>query len=663
MTDILAKFDELSDLKAKVSYFCDRHLAALNIFHPKDELKKIKNAEVKVYNFQPLYEPPTNPDKISIASTSTCIKSLGFCPQFQPARNANYNDFVNELTKRLNNNQLTTTGLKPGNPFTVGLLLPILKQIGRTETEPLVKGCIALAEKSIEEAKTKGGIYLEDYPPNAYLTYWILLGLDVWGKLDWTAASRTLEWSRTEFYRQISLFTSNADEYSDAFQLGYNLLIQYRLAQNNLKLKKPIIELGLKTLFDAQLSRGIWEKKDPLFVYGDKGDAYCFSFELLTALFTEFLANNDIDYLSIHEEHFIRAFNWITRNIHEIGGSDTPVWRSGHRVNKTEPESWATAEIYLFLQLYKEFLTKRIQRLILDHFNGKSNSNPNPKAFDDFYLPVIKLPNEGEKKLDELLKKKVLEPLKIETSGKYSLVVNLEPKQRVKSGILFGPPGTGKTAFVNAMASYLGWPIVTLDPSDFAKEGMHLIPNTTSRIFRLLMELEDTVVFFDEMEELIKQRNSEAGFEQKFLTTSLLPKLQNLADRARCLFFVATNFFGEIDEAARREGRFDFRIQIVPPSFEEKMRMLEVGFPSVSPEVKKYLKDAKVKEEIAWATRSEMLILIDNLKEASNKKHFIVESKRIIGTFKAKLNDLSTDSAKEINEKYHNDIQNNLFTK
>ncbi|MGH9181254.1 MAG: AAA family ATPase, partial [Acidimicrobiales bacterium] len=139
---------------------------------------------------------------------------------------------------------------------------------------------------------------------------------------------------------------------------------------------------------------------------------------------------------------------------------------------------------------------------------------------------------------------------------------------------MFGPPGTGKTTYVGKIAEYLGWPLVVLDPSDFAQEGLPLIATVASRVFSELLELEDTVILFDEMEPLMHSRTDAGGsFEQKFLTTSLLPKLQELADRAACLFLVATNHLETVDQAALRPGRFDSRLQIMPPAYEEKLRL------------------------------------------------------------------------------------------
>jgi SpoVK/Ycf46/Vps4 family AAA+-type ATPase len=97
------------------------------------------------------------------------------------------------------------------------------------------------------------------------------------------------------------------------------------------------------------------------------------------------------------------------------------------------------------------------------------------------------------------------------------------------------------------------------------------------------MELEDVVILFDEMEEFIRSRRREEKTEyvQRIWTTCLLPKLQELRDRSRTLFFVATNHYERMDEAIGRLGRFDFLVAILPPSAKTKRdelrRLLEEG--------------------------------------------------------------------------------------
>lgn len=73
--------------------------------------------------------------------------------------------------------------------------------------------------------------------------------------------------------------------------------------------------------------------------------------------------------------------------------------------------------------------------------------------------------------------------------------------------LLWGPPGAGKTATVNALAAAIGWPIETVlaslrEPSDFA--GLPIIVGDDMRLAppdwaRRLCDVSDAICFFDEL--------------------------------------------------------------------------------------------------------------------------------------------------------------------
>lgn len=604
----LENFQQVKNLRQEVSELCNSHISALSLFHLNHDLAKVKE---KSQSFQGFSNSPDKTGKIniSIASSATCIRSLLVNSDFEPEIPKKSDDFLAHLDQRLKDGSLGTKGLPPLNPFTVSQLLPVLKELEVPPSSSIVQAGLDSLKKAI--TSSEDGISIKPYPPNGYLTYWALVSLEKWQGFDKARElmSSCLKWSEFTLYRQISLFSAGDAEESDAYQLGYNLLIQCRYAKE--RIKESIISLALKTLFEAQLSRGLWEKKYPIFVYDGSGDAYCFTFEFLSSLLKEFKGNEQmlIDYLP----NFKQSLRWAQRNI--VAHAEIACWRSGNKVDNNKPESWATAEVYQFLQLFKDFLSQYLQRLALKELQGVlRKSKPMRDALSILYQPLVHIPAEKQEfPLNLLLEERLLEPLKL-TSDKYSLVKKGNRKRLIRSGILFGPPGTGKTTYAEAIAKYLGWPIVMLDPSVFAKEGLSLIPNVTSRIFDLLVELEDTVILFDEMEVLIRKRKGDdsGGFEEKFLTTTLLPKLQELANRASSIFIIATNHFEDIDEAAKREGRFDFNIQVLPPSLDAKIKMLGTHGKLADPDKDNAINEMRRSErKIGIATRGEMLTLID----------------------------------------------------
>jgi hypothetical protein len=638
--------EALRALKRRAVDLASTHLEALDVFYLSRDLHsltRLADGPVTVGGFASMVPGPNErrdgTARASLASTAACVRSLLVSPEVKPGH-ADFTGLVKNVLERYKGGQLTTYGLEHLNPFTVGQLLPVLREAVGPWPEPAIDGLVSEAVARLQQELANHGVAMpgkadadadeQRFRPHGYLTYGALRALAAWQQHEGEFATPSLRWSEMELYRQIALFHSGHDERSDAYQLGYNLLVQYRF--NRFRLGDSLIESGLRTLFSAQLERGVWEKRDPLFRYGDQGEAYCFSFELLSSLLREF--RGEWSLLVPCEDHLARAMEWAARNALRRHGP--PLWRSAHLVEDTMPESWATAEMYSFLQLYASYLSWRIQTMVRQGFRREPCHAPNPTAFDDLYQPEVRRPGEKPVLLGDLLRQRLLEPLRLpgEPAG-YSLVRSANPRGKARSGILFGPPGTGKTTYVRKIAEYLGWPLVVLDPSVFAEEGLPLIATVATRVFSQLLELEDTVIFFDEMEALMHTRSDAAGsFEQKFLTTSLLPKLQELAERATCLFFVATNHFETVDPAAQRPGRFDFKLQIMPPSYEEKLRLARdcLG-PDLFSEVEADLRRQPYRDNIRLASRNEMLSLCEELKHRSQ------QAEEILSRFKAELMD------------------------
>jgi SpoVK/Ycf46/Vps4 family AAA+-type ATPase len=128
--------------------------------------------------------------------------------------------------------------------------------------------------------------------------------------------------------------------------------------------------------------------------------------------------------------------------------------------------------------------------------------------------------------------------------------------------VLFGPPGTGKTTFAKAVASRLSWPFVELFPSRLAAEDGGLAAGI-SLAFARIAELDNVVVFIDEVEEIAAAR--ESGGPSVAVVNELLKALVGFRERDGRLLVCATNSVRALDSAFLRHGRFDYVLPIGPP--------------------------------------------------------------------------------------------------
>ncbi|MDR0308730.1 MAG: ATP-binding protein [Coriobacteriales bacterium] len=142
--------------------------------------------------------------------------------------------------------------------------------------------------------------------------------------------------------------------------------------------------------------------------------------------------------------------------------------------------------------------------------------------------------------------------------------------------VLGGPPGAAKTSIAQKLAQSLQWPLLRLELGHFLGKGIAGIEIEAERIFDLLMELEDIVVLFDEIEEVILDRSPGSGErEARFLTSAMLPRFQRLRDKGKIVFLIATNYPDRLDSAATRPGRIDSLIVVKQPDSQARNRLLE----------------------------------------------------------------------------------------
>jgi len=190
-----------------------------------------------------------------------------------------------------------------------------------------------------------------------------------------------------------------------------------------------------------------------------------------------------------------------------------------------------------------------------------------PKSFLDCHVKL----DDQARSLREVVSTYILKPLITEEKRRTIESGSALSKETPMSIIFFGPPGTSKTKLAEYIAERLGWPLLSIDASQFLKNGMDGVYAEADRIFGMLAVAERILVLLDEFDEMVRARESATDVLSRFLTTAMLPKLHKINDNRRLAFVVATNHIEAFDVAIKRPGRFDVILQVMPPIVREKL--------------------------------------------------------------------------------------------
>ena len=159
--------------------------------------------------------------------------------------------------------------------------------------------------------------------------------------------------------------------------------------------------------------------------------------------------------------------------------------------------------------------------------------------------------------------------------------------KKVGGGILlYGLPGTGKTAFAEAASNETDSLFIPIKCADIKSKWYGESEGKIKAIFEKARKAGKAIIFFDEFEAIGAKRTDNADNGNNHLVPQILAEMQGVDTKSDAIIVViaATNKPWAIDSAFLRPGRFDEKIYIPLPDVEARKRLFELNLKGVPQE-------------------------------------------------------------------------------
>ena len=157
-----------------------------------------------------------------------------------------------------------------------------------------------------------------------------------------------------------------------------------------------------------------------------------------------------------------------------------------------------------------------------------------------------------------------------------------KPEEYAKYGVtipngmlLYGPPGCGKTFFAKHFAEEVGFNFMLATPSTLKSRFINATQENIAKMFEDAEKNAPTIIFIDEINELLPNRDSDAHEMSKSAVNEMLAQMDRTGEKG--IFIIgATNYPDMIDPAMLRAGRLDKKFYLPPPDFDARKEMFEM---------------------------------------------------------------------------------------
>lgn len=154
------------------------------------------------------------------------------------------------------------------------------------------------------------------------------------------------------------------------------------------------------------------------------------------------------------------------------------------------------------------------------------------------------------------------------TQGDLYAQIGIDPPGGV---LLFGPPGTGKTMLVKAVANSTTASFIRVNGSEFVQKYLGEGPRMVRDVFRLARENSPAIIFIDEIDAIATKRfDAQTGADREVqrILLELLNQMDGFNQDSTVKVIMATNRADTLDPALLRPGRLDRKIEF--PSLKDR---------------------------------------------------------------------------------------------
>jgi len=152
--------------------------------------------------------------------------------------------------------------------------------------------------------------------------------------------------------------------------------------------------------------------------------------------------------------------------------------------------------------------------------------------------------------------------------------LGIEPPRGV---LLHGPPGTGKTFVVKALANEAGAAFFSVKGAELLDKYVGESERGVREVFERARSAAPAIIFFDEFDALAPVRGRSSSTVSDSVVAALLTELDGVSDRGQIAVIAATNRRDLIDPALLRSGRFEVHIELGLPVVESRRKMLDLS--------------------------------------------------------------------------------------